>query len=168
MAGNGPLVRGMATSKSLKQSQERRKGSRRKVDQERGGIPTGPSGAMSSFKALFFHDIPPEVLFALAMRYTVGHKKYGVSHVNINWKVGLNDPAYIADRFNHAMTHLISIMDHDLEEQDDHLGGAIWNVAFLITAKKRFPKAYKQAFVQGNLVAEKAKEFQDKLKELLK
>jgi hypothetical protein len=175
MAENGGLKKEMVTSKSKTSNtrkRDRRKGERRGVEvrdvaKERGGIPIAPSGAMSSFKALFFHDIPPEVLFALANRYTGGHRKYGVGHININWKTGLDDPEYIADRYNHAVTHLISNTDLDLAEQDEHLEGALWNVAFLIVAKKRCPKAFKEAFIQGNLIGKAAAELQAKMKEQL-
>ena len=172
MDGNGQLKNETESSKlnpSRRSSRAKKESTdakykKRNLHTEVGGVATAPCGAMSSFKALFFHDIPPEVLFALANRYTGGHKKYGVGHVNLNWKSGLNDPEYIADRYNHAVTHLISITDEELEEKDEHLEGAIWNVAFLLVAKKRCPEAYKKAFVQGGLFGEAAKELQEKMK----
>ena len=143
------------------------KSNKRNLAEEKGGVPTAPSGAMSSFEALFFHDVPPEVYKRLTQRYTGGHKKYGVGHTNLNWRVGLNDPKYIADRFNHAMDHIVNFLE-DLNDKDDNLGGALWNIAFLIVAETRCPEAFREAFIQAKLFGEEAKKVQDRIKEQLK
>jgi hypothetical protein len=142
---------------------DRRRAQRRDLNKENGGVPTAPSGAMSSFEALFFHDIPPEVLVRLAKRYTGGHRKYGVEHVNLNWRTGLNDPKYIVDRFNHAMDHIVNFLE-DQNDKDDNLGGAIWNLGFLIVAETRCPKVFREAFIQAKLFGEAAKKVQEKMK----
>lgn len=171
MVEPGPLTNGMAslkssrTKKSSKDIKEKTKEkSKRDVGSENGGVPTAPSGAMSSFKALMYHDIPPEIIRRLAERYTVGHKKYGVGHVNLNWKTGLDDPEYIADRFNHFMEHLMCFLESQ-NEKDDNLGAMLWNLGFLVVAETKCPEAFELTFIQGKLFGESAAKAQQVIKE---
>lgn len=171
MEGLGGQKREMGKSKSIqtkRSSRDRReKGegqSKRDLTKERGGkYKANKSGAMSSYEALFYHDIPTVVLERLAKRYTGGHRKYGVEHVNLNWKTGLNDPKYIADRYNHAMQHMLDLKRFK-NKTDDDAGGALWNIAFVIVAEHYFPEAFAEAFCQDELVGLEAKLHQEKLR----
>lgn len=175
----------MATSKSLTSNsrrKERRKGERRgveirditKTDHEK--VTTGKSTALSSHKALFFHDIPPELIRRIAKRYTGeikdgkpsgGHLKYGTGHLNLNWRVGLDDVEYVVDRFNHLVDHLLDFSEN-LNDFDDNLAAMAWCIGFLMEAERLAPEVFREAFGQCKLFGEQAKLKNEELKAGLK
>jgi hypothetical protein len=174
MAAHGPLTNGMASLKSLptkKLSHDKKE--KRKIKSDDLKVATGKTIAMSSHKALFFHDIPPELIRRIAKRYTGetdsngvplgGHVKYGIGHLNLNWRIGLGDPEYIADRFNHLVEHLLYFLE-DGNEKDDNLAAIGWCLGFLMESERHAPEAFKSVFGQCKLFGESAKSLQDKMR----
>jgi hypothetical protein len=138
---------------------------KRKVESEENKVATGTSEAKSSYEALYYHDVPPELIRRVAKRHTVGHKKYGVKHLNINWRIGLNDPKYIADRLNHMFEHMLCLLE-DGNDKDDNLGAIAWCAGFLMEAERHAPEAFKSVLGQCKLFGQSAKDLQDKMKGL--
>ena len=80
---------------------------------------------------LAYHLISPHALNALARRHMVGRRKYGDK--NANEIANLNDPSRgIPGRslVDHLYYHLNQWRAGD--RSDDHLGGALWNLAMLV------------------------------------
>lgn len=101
---------------------------------------TFTSGAQSSGKLPPYHLIPfmDGVLDRLANRYQLGlDKGYPLD----NWRKGLTDDAYVADRLNHGVNHLMRAIakitrgDYTIGDDDD-LAGAMWAIAFAMVAQK--------------------------------
>lgn len=101
---------------------------------------TFTSGAQSSGKLPPYHLIPftDGVLDRLANRYQLGiDKGYALD----NWRKGLEDDAYVADRLNHGVNHLMRAIakitrgDYTIGDDDD-LAGAMWAIAFGMAAQK--------------------------------
>lgn len=65
------------------------------------------SGAMSSGMKPRYDLIPTYALERMARRFAEGAAKYGEN----NWQKGVNDPAFIRDRINHAIEHLLILRD---------------------------------------------------------
>ena len=108
----------------------------RDINSEITRVQTGTSVAQSSFKALNFNLISPHTLRRLAKRMSVGAQKYG----SLQWRQGLNDAEYIADRFNHLVEHLLNFMESG-NEIDDNLGGMLWGLNCLSEVERLAPKA---------------------------
>lgn len=95
---------------------------------------TFASGAMSSGRKPRYDLIPTEALARIAARFEYGAIKYGEN----NWQKGVHDKAYILDRINHAIEHLMNLKDHvhygdRLEELvDDDAAAIILNVIFVM------------------------------------
>lgn len=107
------------------------------------------SEAMSSHQALFYHDIPPELLRRIAKRYTGGHVKYSKEiTMNLNWRMGLNDPHYVMDRLNHMIGHMVEFLDTG-NQNDDNLGAIAWCAGFLMEVERLHPKVLKQIIGQS-------------------
>lgn len=94
------------------------------------------SGAMSSGQAAR-HDLVPRILNRrVANRFAEGATKYGED----NWRKGLEDDAWITDRFNHAREHLENLVQKfktydrgaTLDFGDDDLGALGWFVAIMM------------------------------------
>lgn len=136
----------------------------RNIAKEKNHVTPGKTEAKSSIQALFFHDIPPELLRRIAKRYTDGHKKYGVKHTNLNWRIGINDEEYVADRFNHLFTHLINFLE-DGNDKDDNLAAIAWSVGFLMEVERHAPKILKSVIGHCKYFGNAAKTFRNSLKE---
>ena len=108
----------------------------RDINSEITRVQTGTSVAQSSFKALNFNLISPHTLRRLAKRMSVGAQKYG----SLQWRQGLNDAEYIADRFNHLVEHLLNFMESG-NEIDDNLGGMLWALNCLSEVERLAPQA---------------------------
>jgi len=108
----------------------------RNVASETNRVKTGTSAAQSSFKALNFNLISPHTLRRLAKRMTVGGEKYG----SVQWRQGINDAEYVADRFNHLVEHLLNFMESG-NDQDDNLGGMLWALNCLSEVERLAPQA---------------------------
>lgn len=119
------------------------------------------NGAKSSFNALYFHDIPPELIRRAAKRYTDGHKKYGVGTYNLNWRTGLDDIEYVMERFNHLWEHLLNFLE-DGNDKDDNLGAIVWCCAFLMEVERLHPELLKQVIGQSKFEGKTAREFVEK------
>ena len=135
---------------------------KRNIATETNAVAPGETEAKSSHEALYFYDIPPELIRRIGQRYTGGHKKYGVKHTNLNWRIGLTDPKYIADRFNHLVFHLLDFMEN-MNDNDDNLGGIAWAVGFLMEVERLAPNAFRNVFGQCKLFGESAKLFRSKV-----
>src|ERR1700746_3345375 len=98
---------------------------RRKVEEETNKVTTGNSAAFSSKQCVFYHDIPTELYRRVGLRCTGGHKKYNDKPVpivmNLNWRIGLDDPLYMMDRLNHLIEHVVCFLE-DGNAKDDNLG----------------------------------------------
>lgn len=98
----------------------------------------GVSGAKSSSHKPAFHLVPWLTFAArLAARYAHGAERYGEG----NWESGLADRAYVLDRANHTMEHLMkaveSVRRGDMVIEDDDLAAVIWGAIFLMAAQQK-------------------------------
>jgi len=135
------------------------KDTKRDVTAEEIKIKTGKSSALSSKRSLFFHDVPPELYRRTAKRYTDGHIKYSPNiTMNLNWRVGLNDPFYVMDRLNHMFDHMIDFLEHG-NSKDDNLGAIAWCCGFLMEVERVSPNTLKEILGQANLVGDNAKDY---------
>jgi hypothetical protein len=110
----------------------------RKVEAETSKVRTGGGVAVSSYKALSFNLMSPHVVARLAKRLSVGGDKYG----SVQWRQGINDAEYVADRFNHGVQHLLNFMAHG-NTKDDELAGAMWAIHCLMEVERLCPNALK-------------------------
>lgn len=127
---------------------------KRKVEEETTREVIGNSNAASSHRALFYNLISPHTIRRLAYRKTVGGVKYGI----VQWRQGINDAEYVADRFNHLIEHLLQFMEHG-DEKDDNLGAMLWAIDALIEVQRLCPEALKHVVGISNIFGDKATEF---------
>lgn len=95
--------------------------------------PAAPSAATSP--TLPYHLVPPVLLEAVARRFEQGAQKYGANQ----WRAGLQDPAWLANRANHALAHLLNYMHgvkQDGDSPSDNLAAAGWGIATLLEAER--------------------------------
>jgi len=114
----------------------------------------GNSGATSSHRALMFNLVSSETIRRLAKRKTEGAIKHGL----VNWRQGINDAEYVADRFNHLVNHLLNFKDKG-NRDDDELGGILWAVDALIEVERLCPEALKNVVGICDVFGEAAKEW---------
>lgn len=121
------------------------------------------SAALSSHRALFYHDVPPELYRRVAKRHTGGHLKY-IPEItqNLNWREGLEDPHYIMDRLNHMFEHMIEFLENG-NEADDNLGAIAWCAGFLMEAERVSPELLKACLMQARYHGKSATEQKEKL-----
>lgn len=138
----------------------------RKIEIETNKVQTGQSAALSSKKSLYFHDVPPEFYRRTALRHTSGHTKYNDNPVpitmNLNWRIGLDDPLYVMDRLNHMFEHMINFLESG-NTKDDNLGAISWCCAFLMECERLHPEVFKKIWGQCSLSGKEA----EKMKNLL-
>lgn len=84
------------------------------------------SGAKSSEQKPRYDLIPVEALRREAVRMAEGAAAHGVN----NYRKGANDPAFVTDRVNHAIEHLLKYASGDRTE--DHLAAVRANTGMLI------------------------------------
>jgi hypothetical protein len=111
---------------------------KREVEKETNKVATGTGPAASSYKALYYNLISPHTIRRLATRLTVGGKKYGI----VQWRQGINDAEYVADRFNHLWEHLMDFMANG-NATDDNIGGMLWALNCLSEVERLCPDALK-------------------------
>ena len=115
----------------------------RDIAVETNAVTPGKSAAKSSKKSLYYHDIPPELYRRAALRYTVGHTKHNDNPVpitmNLNWRIGLDDPLYVMDRLNHMFEHFVDFLDNG-NSKDDNLGAIAWCCGFLMEVERTNPQ----------------------------
>lgn len=112
---------------------------------------TGNSPAVSSHKALNFNLISPHVLMRLAKRLSDGATKYG----GLQWRQGINDAEYVADRFNHTYQHILNFMIEG-NTKDDNLGAALWGLHCLMEVERLSPEALNKIVGMSNIYGELA------------
>ncbi len=99
-----------------------------KVEQEHAPITNFESGAKSS------GNLPPyECLTPVFLRRCARRMEKGMHYGKHNWKKGARDKAFILERLNHAMEHLIRAMqeiDSDTYSEDDDLAAISVNCMF--------------------------------------
>lgn len=103
------------------------------------------SGAKSTVQKPDYRLIPLEAMAAIAKRFAYGAARHGER----NYQKGASDPAFIRDRQNHAIEHLlhyasgdtITTPDGKLETPMDHLEAAICNLAMLCWLEAHKPEA---------------------------
>lgn len=126
----------------------------RDVTKETNKVTIGNSNAASSYQALFFNLVSPHTIRRLALRKTVGAKKYG----SVQWRQGINDAEFVADRFNHLVDHLLKFMDEG-NTVDDNLGGMLWALDCLCEVERLCPDALKNIVGINNLFGIAATQF---------
>lgn len=96
---------------------------------------TFASGVMSSGKKPRYDLIPIEALMRIARRFELGALKYGEN----NWQKGVHDKAFILDRINHAIEHLMilkdfisSDVDMGRDVADDDAAAVVLNAIFVM------------------------------------
>jgi hypothetical protein len=104
------------------------------------------SGAKSTVQKPEYRLVPLEAMQAIAKRLAYGAARHGEK----NYQKGAADPAFIRDRQNHAIEHLlhyangdtITTADGKVETPMDHLEAAICNLAMLcwLEAHRTDPK----------------------------
>jgi hypothetical protein len=109
---------------------------KRVIEKEVSKETIGSTPAASSHRALFFNLISPHTIRRLAKRKTVGGIKYGI----VQWRQGINDAEYVADRFNHLFDHLMKFMESGNSE-DDNIGGMLWALDALSEVERLCPEA---------------------------
>jgi hypothetical protein len=109
---------------------------RRAVEKETTHEVVGASGAASSHRALFFNLISPHTIRRLAKRKTDGGIKYGT----VQWRQGINDAEYVADRFNHLFAHMLNFMESGNTE-DDNIAAMLWALDALSEVERLCPQA---------------------------
>lgn len=112
---------------------------------------TGQSAAVSSSKALYYHLIDPDTIRALARRKTEGAIKYG----SVQYRQGLTDPEYVADRLNHFIEHTLKWIDTG-DEFDDNSGAMLWFLDMVQTIKRECPDVLRQVLGKSKLIGETA------------
>ena len=131
----------------------------RDIEKETNAVTPGKSVAKSSKKSLYYHDIPPELLRRTALRYTVGHTKHNDNPVpismNLNWRIGLDDPLYVMDRLNHMFEHFVDFLDNG-NTKDDNLGAIAWCCGFLMEVERLHPGVLNQVIMQSLYTGQKA------------
>jgi hypothetical protein len=110
---------------------------KRVVENETATERVGSTAAVSSHRADFFNLISPHTIRRLAHRHTGGAIKYG----SVQWRQGLNDQEYVADRFNHLWEHMLKFMESGNTE-DDNIGGMLWALDCLSEAERLCPDAF--------------------------
>ena len=136
---------------------------KREIVKETNKIAVGKSGAVSSKEALYYHLISPELIRRLAERLTGGGKKYGP----VQYRQGLGDVRYVADRFNHFIEHFINFLQ-DGNEKDDNLGAMLWGLNFLCEVERLHPDVLRDVIGACNLEGSAAKAYDDKYREVFK
>lgn len=129
----------------------------RKIEAETTKVATGNGAAVSSHQALFYNLVSPHTIRRLAMRKTVGAKKYGT----VQWRQGINDAAYVADRFNHLVEHLLRFMESG-NRDDDNLGGMLWALDALVEVERLCPEALSQVVGITNIFGAEATKLHQK------
>ena len=103
------------------------------------------SGAKSTVQKPDYRLIPLEAMQAIAKRFAYGAALHGER----NYQKGAGDPAFIRDRQNHAIEHLLHYASGDtvitaegkVETPQDHLEAAICNLAMLCWLEAHKPQA---------------------------
>lgn len=75
--------------------------------------------------------IPLTALIAIGAIFLEGAKKYGQD----NWKLGLDDSAWISERTEHALTHFFKWISGDRSEP--HLAKVAWFCIVMLCRKER-------------------------------
>ena len=129
---------------------------KRKIETETNIVITGAVAA-SSYEAPFFNLISPHTIRRLAIRKTVGGKKYG----SVQWRQGINDAEYVRDRWNHFIEHVLEFADSG-NEKDDNIGAMLWALDALSEIERLAPKAFKYVVGISNLFGKSATKFHKK------
>lgn len=107
---------------------------------------TGNGPAASSHKALNFNLVSPYVLMRLAKRLSDGATKYG----SLQWRQGINDAEYIADRFNHTFQHMLNFQAEG-NTKDDNLAAILWGLHCLMEVERLAPEALNKIIGVNNI-----------------
>ncbi len=91
------------------------------------------SGAKSSEEAPRYDLLEPAFLALVAQRMAQGAATHGAR----NYRKGMDDPAFIQDRINHLVGHVVKLAAGD--DSDDHLAAAGANLNMLAVLLRRAP-----------------------------
>lgn len=126
-------------------------GMKRIVEKEKNKLVVGSSVATSSKLELFYNLISPHTIRRLAKRKTVGALKHGI----VNWRSGINDAEFVADRFNHLVNHLLNFVEKG-NRDDDEIGGMLWALDALSEVERLCPDALKHVVGISNVFGDDA------------
>ena len=76
-----------------------------------------------------YHQLHPDFIRRVSKIYHEGSKKYGKD----NYKQGFKDTAFLDERFNHVMDHLLRYREGDRTE--DHLAKIAWWACFMMQSE---------------------------------
>jgi hypothetical protein len=123
----------------------------RDVINEQDKVQIGSTPAASSHQALFYHLIDPDTIRSVARRKTVGAIKFG----SVQYRQGLTDPKFVADRLNHFIEHLLQFLESG-DTFDDNSGAMLWFLDMVQTIKRECPEVLEQVFGTSKLIGEAA------------
>lgn len=89
------------------------------------------SGAKTRKVGVEYRLLPMEGVRRIALRYTLGLARYGEN----NWKKGLRDEAFLNERKNHLVEHLLKYLEEG-NAADDNLAAVVWGCFTLMEAEK--------------------------------
>ena len=115
---------------------------------------SGTSKAASSHAALYYHLIDPDTIRRLAQRKTGGGKKYGW----VQWRQGINDVEYVADRYNHLWDHLLEFQAN-ANKYDDNLGAMLWALDCLCAVERLCPGILERVIGTSHLFGQTAEDY---------
>lgn len=126
----------------------------RNIETETSKVVTGKSGAASSHKALSYNLVSPNTIRRLAERLSKGAVKYG----SVQWRQGIDDAEYVADRYNHMMEHLL-LFAAEGNAKDDNLGAVLWGINCLLEVERLAPDALNHIVGITDMYGDAAKTF---------
>lgn len=106
--------------------------------------PAGTSGALTSGDVAPIWEVPVSALDAIARRMGKGHK-----YPLFNWRMGLDDIAFLRDRTNHTARHLLLFSNGSTQGDDSAQGNVdavAWWVAMMSEALRLYPETVAKAF----------------------
>jgi len=119
---------------------------RTKQDEEERTIKAvGTSRALTSGEVPPMWQVPLSLLAAAARRYQKGNDKGYPIH---NWRSGLDDPAFLRDRSNHAAIHLMRLLngDNSVDDAQGNVDALTWFCAMANEAIRLHPDVWGKAF----------------------
>ena len=115
------------------------------AEEEREVRSVGRRGALTSRAVLPFWQVPLSLLESVARRYAKGNGKGYPIH---NWRIGLDDPAFLRDRANHAAVHFMRLLNghNEVDDAQGNLDAVGWWCAMANEALRLYPEVWAATF----------------------
>lgn len=110
--------------------------------------PTTPPVAARTSPVRPYHLVPAALFEMVADRCEVGAQRYGPDQ----WRAGLTDPAWLCNRADHAVAHLLNYIhgiDNGEDGPEDNLAAVGWAVAVLLEAERAGRTPFREAYEQN-------------------